>query len=340
MTNAPTPDRPTEADWQQAVAALHRADEVALVCHVSPDGDALGSMLGLQQTLLRLGKSVTASFGSPFLVPPAYSELPGVDRLVAPVDFPLAPQLLVTFDTGSQDRLGSLADRVDAAAEVLVIDHHASNTRYGTLHLVDPTAAATAVLVEGLTRRLGATLDPDNAAPLYAALITDTGSFKYAATTPETHYLAARLLATGIRHDLLSRRIWDQNPFGYVQLLGAALGRASLEPAAVGGLGLVWTSVSAAELTAHGLVVEQVEGIIDVIRTADEAEVAVVCKQDTDGSIRVSTRSKGRVDIGAVCMDLGGGGHRLAAGFTSDEDVPTTMAQLRGRLASAAHLVG
>jgi bifunctional oligoribonuclease and PAP phosphatase NrnA len=340
VTGARSLDRPTEADWQEAVAVLHRADEVALVCHVSPDGDALGSMLGLQQTLVRLGKTVIASFGSPFLVPPAYAELPGVDRLVAPADFPPAPQLLVTFDTGSQDRLGSLADRVDSAGEVLVIDHHASNTRYGTLHLVDPTAAATAVLVEALARRLGATLDTDNAAPLYAALVTDTGSFKYAATTPETHYLAARLLATGIRHDLLSRRIWDQNPFGYVQLLGAALSRATLEPSAVGGLGLVWTSVSAAELVEYGLVVEQVEGIIDVIRTAEEAEVAVVCKQDTDGSIRVSARSKGRVDIGAACMDLGGGGHRLAAGLTSVEDVSATMARMRDRLDGAEHLVG
>lgn len=344
MTRSLTParvasERPTEADWTAAVSALHRAEEVALLCHVSPDGDALGSLLGLQQTLLPLGKSVVASFGSdPFVVPPAYSELPGVDLLVRPEQFPAAPDLLVTFDTGSQDRLGALADRVHTAREVLVIDHHASNTRYGTLHLIDRTAAATAVLVEELGRRLGTALTPEIAAPLYAALATDTGSFKYAATTPETHYLAARLLATGIRHDLLSRRIWDQNPFGYIRLLGVALGRAVLEPAAVGGLGLIWTSVGAPELVAHGLTLEQLEGIIDVVRTAEEAEVAVVCKGDVDGSIRVSTRSKGEIDVGAVCSYLGGGGHRLAAGYTSYADVAATMAALRERLADVEYV--
>jgi phosphoesterase RecJ-like protein len=319
-----------------AGALLEEHDEVVLVCHVGPDGDALGSMLALGAALRAAGKTVLASFGSvPFEVPSAYAFLPALD-LLAPVErIPAAPGLLVTFDTGSADRLGSLADRVDAAEHVLVIDHHVSNTRYGTEHLIDAEAAATAVVVAELVDRLGLPLTAEVAAPLYTGLVTDTGSFKFQATTPSVHHLAARLLATGIRHDLISRAIYDTAPFAYVQLLGEACARAALEPAAVGGQGLVWTSLSVADLDRHGLVLSDVEGVIDVLRTSVEAEVAVVLKADpADGLLKVSCRSKGAIDVGSVCTSLGGGGHRFAAGYTSPDDVEATLATLRAALAA------
>jgi phosphoesterase RecJ-like protein len=197
------------------------------------------------------------------------------------------------------------------------------------------------VLVAELLERLGLPLTADVAAPLYTGLVTDTGSFRYAATSPSVHALAARLLATGIRHDLISRAIWDTQPFGYVRLLGAAAARAELEPAAAGGLGLVWTTVTAEDLAEHSLELSDVEGVIDAVRVAQEAEVAVVVKQEPDRSAwRVSTRSKGRVDVGAVCAALGGGGHRFAAGFTSYDGPELALAQLREQLATAAHLPG
>ena len=332
----------SEADWAAAVTLLDGHDEVVLACHVGPDGDALGSMLGLGAALRARGTRVYASFGSePFEVPTNYSFLPALDLLVPAAELPAAPALLVTFDTGSVDRLGSLADRVGAAAAVLVIDHHASNTRYGTSHLVDTAAAATAVVVAELVQRLGLPLTAEVAAPLYTGLVTDTGSFKYAATTPAVHELAARLLATGIRHDLISRAIWDTAPFAYVQLLGRCCAAARLEAAEVGGLGLVWTNLTADDLARTGLALSDVEGVIDVLRTAVEAEVAVVVKGDpADGTLKVSTRSKGAVDVGAVCTSLGGGGHRYAAGFTSHDDLDATLAQLRAALAGAPHLPG
>jgi phosphoesterase RecJ-like protein len=331
---------PAAAEWDAVLALLRDADEVALACHVGPDGDALGSMLALGAGLRSMGKRVVASWGGePFEVPEAYSFLPAVDLLVPPGDFPAAPALFLTFDTGSPDRLGSLADRVHTAGCCVVVDHHASNTRYGALHLLDTTAAATAVLVAELLDRLGVTLTQETAAPLYTGLVTDTGSFKYAGTTPEVHALAARLLATGIRHDLISRAIYDTAPFDYVRLLGAACTRAELEPDAVGGLGLVWTRVPAADLTAAGLGLAAVEGVIDVLRMSREAEVAVVLKADpVDGGWRVSTRSKGAVDMGAVCTALGGGGHRYAAGFSTAEEPAVVLHRLREALAGAPHL--
>ena len=338
--STPGPGTPDDPSWDKAVAALTGAAEVTLGCHLSPDGDALGSMLALALALHRRGTRVLPSFSEPLVVPAGLRGLPGVDLLVSPARLPAAPALLVTFDTGSKDRLGDLADRVGTAAEVLVIDHHVTNTGYGTLHLVDPTAAATAVLVDELLRRLGVPLDAEIATCLYAGLVTDTGSFRYAATTPATHLLAARLLATGFRHDVLARELLDTHPAGWLGLVGAACSRVRLEPAEIGGLGLVWTETRAAELQAFGLDTDQSESLIDIVRTAREAEVAVVCKELAGGDWAVSVRSKGQLDVGAACQTLGGGGHRFAAGFTSHADLDDTMAAMRTALARAPRLPG
>ncbi|MCU1595126.1 MAG: bifunctional oligoribonuclease/PAP phosphatase NrnA [Frankiales bacterium] len=329
-----------EADWTEAVRLLSSHDDVTLVCHVGPDGDALGSMLALGIALRDKGVAVRASWGSrPFEVPAAYAALPGLDLLVEAAEVPAAPALLVTFDTGSVDRLGVLADRVGTADAVLVIDHHTTNTRFGTVNLVDERAAATAVIVVELLDRMGLPLTAEIAAPVYTGLITDTGSFKYAATTPSVHELAARLLATGIRHDVISRDIWDTAPFAYVGLLGSVCSRAELDSDAVNGLGLVWSTVTAEDLQLHGLALSDVEGVIDVLRTSREAEVAAVLKTDPeDGLIKVSIRSKGQIDVGALCSSLGGGGHRFAAGFTSADPCEVTVSRLREALATAPHL--
>jgi phosphoesterase RecJ-like protein len=331
---------PAPASLADAVALLEAHDEVVLACHVNPDGDALGSMLALGLALRDRGTRVVASWGSePFEVPTPYRGLPGLDLLVPADEVPAAPRLLVTFDTGSVDRLGTLADRVAAAQHVLVVDHHASNTGFGTLNLVDVTAASTASMVVDLLDALGLPLTRDVAACVYTGLVTDTGSFKYVATTPQVHRLAARLLETGIRHDLISREIWDTASYGYVKALGLVCARAVLEADAVGGLGLVWTAVGVEDLDRYALALADVEGVIDVLRTAREAEVAVVVKTDPqDGLLKVSTRSKGQVDVGAVCVSLGGGGHRFAAGLTSYQALGPTMERLREALAAAPHL--
>jgi phosphoesterase RecJ-like protein len=338
VTALSSPDAPSPL--AEAVALLGAHDEVVLACHVNPDGDALGSMLALGLALRAQGKKVVASFGSePFEVPSPYRGLPGLDLLVPSDDVPASPALLVTFDTGSVDRLGSLADRVESAREVLVVDHHASNTRFGTLNLVEESAASTASIVVELLDALGATLSRDVAACVYTGLATDTGSFKYRSTTPEVHRLAARLLETGLRHDLINREIWDTASFGYVKALGLACARAVLEPDAAGGLGMVWTAVGAEDLHRYDLVLADVEGVIDVLRMTAEAEVAVVVKTDPeDGLLKVSTRSKGALDVGAVCVSLGGGGHRFAAGFTSYEPLGPTMERVRAALADVPHL--
>jgi bifunctional oligoribonuclease and PAP phosphatase NrnA len=319
----------TADEWERAVTSIEEAPAICLACHVCPDGDALGSMLAFAQALRAHGKPVTASFGDAFVVPRILRFLPGMDLLTHPGDYPAEPDVMVTFDAASRDRLGSLAANASKARDVIVLDHHSSNTRFGTTHLVDPSAPATAAVAEELIGRLGVPLTHDIALDLYVGLVTDTGSFKHAATTPEVHALAGRLLATGIRPELVAREVWDRAPFGYLPVLSAALGRATLEPQAAGGLGMVWTTVTRADRVAHDLPYDLVEGVIDVVRRTEEAEVAIVFKEDDEGAWQVSTRSKGRVDVGMACVALGGGGHPAAAGFTLHGDVAQAVQRLR-----------
>ncbi|MEP6853573.1 MAG: bifunctional oligoribonuclease/PAP phosphatase NrnA [bacterium] len=329
---------PTEDDWAAALAALQTSGELLLACHLNPDGDALGSALALGMALRRAGRRVSVSFSEPFTVPDTLAHLPGQDLLVVPADAPARPEVLVTFDTGSLDRLGDLADRVQPAGVVIVIDHHPSNTGYGHIHLIDTSAAATAVLVTQLIDRLGEPIDHDQAACLYTGLSTDTGSFRYASTTPQVHQLAARLLATGIRHDLIARELYDTHPYAWVSLTGEIMSRATLESAVAGGLGLVWTYSTVADLRSRDLGMDQVEGVIDVVRTAREAEVAAVYKELSDESWAVSLRSKGRIDVGRISVDLGGGGHRFAAGFTAHGSLDVAVKALRSALDTAPHV--
>ena len=329
----------TELAAAQAKVAslLAGADEVCLACHIRPDADALGSMLALAHALRAPGRRpqrVTASFGDqPFEVPEILRFLPGLGLLSPPQDYPARPELMITFDAGSIDRLGGLAGPAERAGELVVIDHHASNTRFGTIHLVDPAAAATAILVLDLIDTMAIELTREAALGLYAGLVTDTGSFKFSATTPAVHEVAARLLRTGIDPAAVARQLWDRAPFSYLGLLSDVLGRATLEPAAAGGHGLVWTTISCADRARHGLSLDAVEPVIDVVRRTDEADVAVVLKQSDDGLWQVSARSRGAVDVGRACAALGGGGHRNAAGFTAAGGPDGALADLRPLLA-------
>lgn len=326
-----------DAVWSRAVAALRAAPDATLVCHVAPDGDALGSMLALARVLRARGVRVTCTWGDErWAVPPSYHWLPDVDLLVPPDGVEPRPSLMVVLDTASRDRLGVLGALPEQSGELVVIDHHAHNNGLAGIRLVDDGAAATAVVVEALLTRMGAEVDPTTATLLYVGLVTDTGSFQHSVTTPAVHAVAARLLAAGARPDVVAQHLWGCRPFGFQQVLGAALSRVSLEPSAAAGRGLVWTWTTRDELAAAKVGLDDVEGVIDVVRSAREADVAAVLKQDVDGSFRVSTRSRGGTDVGAACAALGGGGHRLAAGFTSYDDVDTTVGRLRSALDAAA----
>ena len=143
----------SDDDWCRVVASIEEADEVCLACHVWPDGDALGSMLAFAQALRMRGQTVVASFGDTFIVPRVLAFLPGLELLSPPADYPAEPDVMVTFDAASLERLGTLAANASKARELIVVDHHASNTRFGSTNLIDPGGAATAVITETLIGR-------------------------------------------------------------------------------------------------------------------------------------------------------------------------------------------
>jgi phosphoesterase RecJ-like protein len=277
--------------WDDAVGLFRATGDATLVCHVAPDGDALGSMLALARGLRLLGIRVTCTWGDErWSVPSSYSWLPDVDTAVDPSCVDQCPSLLVVLDTGSVDRLGVLGHLAKAASNVIVIDHHAHSSGLAGVQLVVVAAAATAAVVEELLCRLDVKLDAEMATLHYVGLATDTGSFQHPVTTAGVHALAGRLLEAGATPDDVARRLWGSQPYGLVQVMGAALSRSRLEPDALGGRGLVWTWTTREDLTAAGLGIDEIEPIIDVVRTAREADVAAVLKQDVDGSFRVSTR--------------------------------------------------
>ncbi|MEU7922297.1 DHH family phosphoesterase [Micromonospora zamorensis] len=330
---------PAELDWAAAEALLRAVPpngRVLLICHVNPDGDALGSMLGFGLGLRQLGvREVQATFPGPPEVPEPFHGLPGLELLVPADAADVAPDLVICFDAASESRLGELAGRLSSAGAALVLDHHASNPGFGTVNLVDPGAAATSVVAEQLLARLGVVVDRAIAECLYVALTTDTGSFRFAATTPAVHEMAARLLATGISPGDISRRVFDTRPFGAVRLFGEVLGRAQLEPGAAGGRGLVWTFATLDDLARHDQRPYVLEALIDSVRCTAEADVGCVLKQTTSGEWAVSMRSKGAVDVSRVAVALGGGGHTFAAGFTGRGTVEQVVESIRGQLDAA-----
>lgn len=313
--------------FADAARALLDAEIIALACHVGPDGDALGSMLGLARAASQAGVEVHPSFGGGFEVPDSLSFL-DTELLVEPGAVPASPSLMVVLDVGSPDRLGELSIAAEGAGQVIVVDHHASNTGFGDIRLIDPDAAATAELVIELIDACGWSIDSTTAQNLLTAIVTDTGRFQYPNTKARTLRYAARLVEAGARPEIIGRHIYEESPFGFLKVSAIVLDRATLEP----DLDLVWSVLTNEDLDIGGIGIADTDPLIDLVRTARESEVAVLVKQQSDGGYKASLRSRGTVDVGSIAADLGGGGHHNASGFTALGGPEEAMAEIRKRL--------
>lgn len=312
---------------ESAAAIIGAAQRLALACHIGPDGDALGSMIGFGIAAANAGKQVVASFGAPFVVPDNLGFLP-TSLLVAPQDFPEAPEVMISFDAGSLDRLGELAPAAGRAAKAIVIDHHVTNEGFGDVAIVDPEAAATGELVTQLLDVLGWPLTSEIATCLHTALVTDTGRFQYANTRPATLELGARLVAAGADPAEIGRHVYDEAPFGYLKVAGAALSRSELDV----DKGVVTAYVTQSDLTEAGIDWGDIDNLINTIRLAVEADVAVLAKVHDEGRVKLSLRSRGATDVGSLAAAMGGGGHRLAAGVTYAGKVDDALDEVRKRV--------
>ncbi|MFT3714961.1 MAG: bifunctional oligoribonuclease/PAP phosphatase NrnA [Gordonia sp. (in: high G+C Gram-positive bacteria)] len=316
----------TTATSESVGAALSGAESVSIISHVRPDADTIGSALALGLALRGRGVDVAVSFSGPEELPGTLRSLPGAELIVVDDALPAAP-VAVAVDAANLERLGRLQDVYSASDTTVCIDHHVSNEGFGDLNLIDPTADCTAALVLDVLDALGVELTADIATCLYAGLITDTGSFKWA--RPASFAVAARLTEAGVDSAHWSRVLLDSHPFGWLPMVSQVLATADLDRDACDGAGLV-VAVMGTDLLA-GMDWEDGESVVDIVRTAREADVTAVFKEATPGTWNVSLRSKSVVDLIPIARSLGGGGHTRAAGY-SDTGTPDEVV---GRLRKA-----
>jgi bifunctional oligoribonuclease and PAP phosphatase NrnA len=315
-------------DAAGAAELLSAAATIGVVCHVHPDADTIGAGLALATVLDQIGKQVEVSFGAPETLPESLRSLPGCRLLVSPDSMRRDVDLLVTVDVPSVKRLGSLSDLAGPGQQLLVIDHHASNDMFGTANFVDLSADSTTMLVAELLDVWGKPIDSDVAHCIYAGLTMDTGSFRWASA--RALRLAARLVEIGVDNAAISRTLMDSHPFAWLPMLSRVLGSAQLLPDAVGGRGLVYAVVDNQDWVSSRS--EEVESIVDIVRTTQQAEVAAVFKEIDPHQWSVSMRAKTDVDLATVASRFGGGGHRRAAGYSATGSIEDVVSTLRAAL--------
>src|SRR6058998_36862 len=309
--------------FQEISQILRDHQRFAILGHVRPDGDALGSQLALALSLQALGKEVRVWNEDGMLE--KYSFLPCTELLTKPPSTPEDFDVAVALDTAIQSRLGTALTAIRSAKIWINIDHHLSNPGYGDVACVDSSAPATAEIIFHLIKSQGLPLNRDIAENLYAAISTDTGSFQYPKTSAHAFEIAAELIRTGLDVGHLSQQLYENYPRRRLELLRELLRTMRFEH----GGRIASFSLSARTATELGVLPEDNEGLIDHLRAIRGVIVAVFFEELADGKVRVSMRSKTDVvDVCAICQKFGGGGHTLAAG-----------ARVRGTLAEVEEKV-
>jgi bifunctional oligoribonuclease and PAP phosphatase NrnA len=319
-------------EQESVVAELRAADKLLLTTHENPDGDALGSLLAMDEILTRLGKD-TLMYMSPeeFPLPWEYRGL-HFEGLVGSPPPDIADRTIVFLDCGNIDRMPVDFLQTDGL-HILNIDHHHDNTRFGTVNLVCSAASSTAEMVWRLSKELGVELTPTIANALYVGLVTDTGRFMYENTTAVAHQMAAELIAAGVEPHTVYRQLYEDLPFRRLQLLQRAL--ASVERHDEGVMTVAHLTKQDYEET--GALETDSEGVVDHMRAVEGTRVAVLVRElladDREGMRKVSLRATdGSVDVSRIARTFGGGGHPQAAGFSTALPYPELLDQLRAHV--------
>jgi phosphoesterase RecJ-like protein len=305
------------SDLERVSAELRARDRFLLTAHEGPDGDALGSLLGMHQLLTQLGKDSVMFLGAKeFPLPIEYRFLP-LEEVFHEPPADMADRTVVFLDCGNIDRM-PVDFLTSGGNDIINIDHHHDNTRFGDFNLVDVEASCTAEIVYDLAVLFGATITKEMASALYVGLITDTGKFMYENTSAHTHRIAADLVEAGVDIDDTYRRLYEHVPIEKLRLVARALEGIQLHCDGR----LVISSITAADYAATGAGEEMTEGVIDHLRSIDGTKVAAVVRDLGNrgrAARKVSLRSsEGDVDVSAIARKNGGGGHKRAAGFSTD----------------------
>lgn len=299
----------TRSTFAEIGRALREHQKFAILSHVRPDGDALGSQLALALSLEKLGKTVRVWNEDGMLE--KYSFLPRAEWLTQPPSVKEDVDVVVALDTAVETRLGTPRDAIGSAKLWINIDHHPSNPSYGDLVHIDSASPATGQILFELIASEKLPLTQEIAENLYVAISTDTGSFQYPNTTARTFEIAAELTRAGVDVGRVSQLLYENYPRRRIELLRELLGTMRFE--ADGRVACFSLSLETANRL--GVLPEDNEGLIDHLRAIRGVIVAVFFEELPDGKVRVSMRSKSeKADVCAICMKFGGGGHKLAAG--------------------------
>jgi len=295
---------------QQIVDAIHARKRFVISSHSRPDGDSIGSQLAAAYALQALGKNVTIVNADQ--APPPLMQFPGVPEITIASQVEVEPgddAAAIIMECSDLSRTGVTGlDRFF----VINIDHHPGNTSYGQLNWFDATAAACGELVFDLVRALGAPLTREVATHIYVAILTDTGSFHYSSISPRTFDICRETLEAGVDPVMVARNVYDSNNMGRLKLFGSVLSAMQIDQS--GRIAIVYLDHEMAR--EAGGTYEDTEGIINLPLTVKEIQAVVFFKQSEGEEYRVSMRSKGNIDVGAVAKEFGGGGHKNAAGCT------------------------
>jgi bifunctional oligoribonuclease and PAP phosphatase NrnA len=303
--------------------ALQSFQKILVISHVRPDGDAIGSQLALALSLREVGKDVSA--WNEDGMPSNLKFLSGSELITVPPSQPVVFDLTIAVDTATKQRLGSALNSIARTSCWINIDHHASNPGYGDLNYLDVSSPATGQIIYELIKEQTLPLNLAIGDALFTAISTDTGSFRYANTTRRTFEVAADLLTLGVNSGELSRKIYESYPKRRLLVLGELLERASFDS----GDQIASMSLTLEQKKRLGIQPEDIDGLIDSIRSIDTVQVAVFFEELEEERVRLSMRSKDpRIDVNRVCQAWGGGGHALAAG-----------ARIRGTLSETRHKV-
>jgi bifunctional oligoribonuclease and PAP phosphatase NrnA len=307
---------------------LQRSRKILLTTHQNPDGDGLGSEIALAAHLRRLGKEVIIL--NPDEVPERYRFLDPEGKIGA---FDEAGDgerirsldLIITLDNSSLHRMGTMEQPVRASSAVsLCVDHHSTTDPFWSVNVIDETACATGEMVYDLVKALGGEIDAHSAVALYTAMITDTGNFRFSKTSPRSHRIAAELLALGVDPARVYELVYEQQPAGFVRLVGAALSVFRLESA--GRLG--WIALTRRQILECDAEHADTSEIVNHLFAIRGVRICLLFKELADGKVKVSLRSKGAIDVHRVATSYGGGGHQNASGAIVEGPLESAVARV------------
>jgi phosphoesterase RecJ-like protein len=296
-----------QARFEQAHQLIQSAHSPLLICHVAPDGDAIGSLMGLGRALWQMGGEPILACSDP--VPARFDFVPGVEAVVQEVNDPF--DLVISLDSSDLRRLGHFSEMPGFSNRPLInIDHHLTNLDFGDVNLVDHQAASTTEVLLRLLEYMAVSIDARLATCLLTGLVTDTRGFRTNNVTPQVMDAVLQLMKAGASLPYIAQHTLDRRPTGALRLWGAALAQLRVSN------GVIWTSIPLAMRRTVDFMGNSDTGLVSFLASADDVDVAVIFNEREDGSIEAGLRARPGFDVARVALQFGGGGHALASGCT------------------------